>query len=226
MKIRPYFFRLFKENFIFFAAAVVSLVILAVALIYFINRHTTAQAEIEILKSDISGLRLKNDFINYKEKLESEGFNIDELNKIMGTLVPDEEDYFSIISALESLSQKTNFIITAYTVNISQSSPGKISLTIEGTGDQDSFLGFLKDYNFSGYRLITVDKIDYSKAETYQITLQLNFYNGKAQQITATGPIALSEEDKKVISSIKDKVTFEFELPIGDVSYDTKSNPF
>lgn len=226
MRIKPYFYRIIKENIIFFSSAVLFLVIIILALIYFVNKHFATQTEIEVLKNDIVSLRLKNDFINYKEKLETKGLNIDELNKIMGTLVPDEEDYFSIISALESLSQKTNFIITTYVVNLGISTPDRLALTIEGIGDQSSFLEFLKEYNFSGYRLITVDKIDYSKAETYQITLQLNFYNGKAQQVVPAGPIILSEEDNKVISTLKEKVKFEVSLPTESSDYNVKPNPF
>ena len=43
-------------------------------------------------------------------------------NKILTTLIPETEDYFSIIYALETISQNTGFSIVSYTINLSNTS--------------------------------------------------------------------------------------------------------
>jgi hypothetical protein len=148
------------------------------------------------------------------------------MNKFLSLLIPDSEDYFSIIVALERLSLQTHFIIVTYTINLKDSTSLKLSLTINGQGDPDAFLSFLKEYNFSGARLITIDKISYSSQEQKGIELLANFYTAKTGSLEDVKP--LSEEDKELIKTINSKISVVFSSPeeASTLQYSVKTNPF
>jgi len=161
-------------------------------------------------------------FLN-KEDLES---SVNMLN----SLIPSSEDYFSVIYALDKISQKTNFIITSYTINLKSSTQNKLKLTIAGSGDRNSFLKFLNEYNFGGGRLITSDKIELTPQISGQIKIDITFYNkdaklGKKQQIPA-----LSESLLKDLTALKEKVHFGLKEASSegqlDFNYPRKINPF
>ena len=115
---------------------------------------------------------LMNSAVPQSEKL-------DEDVKFLNTLIPDVEDYFSVIYALEQLSKKTNFVITSYSVNVKASTTDKLRINVTGVGDSESLIHFLKDYNFDGGRLITSDKVQLDPNFSGSIIINLTFYNKK-----------------------------------------------
>lgn len=190
-----------------------------------INRFASIQEKITLTEKEISDLKTKTEFVNYKQQIIKEGIDIEQVNKVLTQLIPNEEDFFSIIFALEEISKKTNFLIIGYLVNLKLTTPEKLSLTIEGHGDQNTFFNFLKDYRFIGGRLITIDKIDYKTTGFISIKLNINFYSGKETQANAFLPAKLSEADKKLIKDILNKIEYQIK-PEEDLSYPVKSNPF
>lgn len=220
--------RQLKDNsvYAFLFIAIAASFVISIAI--FTNKKVDNENKKIALEKDIKELRMKADFIAYQDKIEKEGIDIDNMNILMSALVPETEDYFSIILALENLSQKSGFIIQAYTLNISQSTKEKLSITIEGTGDQTAFLAFLKDYTYSGGRLITVDKIDYLSQGFFQIKLAVNFYSGKGTPVSPSA-INITDADRELLTNIQKKVSIDI-LPADNVventNYDTKTNPF
>lgn len=225
-KIKPYFLRLLKENSLY----LLSLVLLFFILIFFLTGNLPKivlnQQKIETLTNEIKELKAKSSLIN---SLTTNPTELDEEIKFINNLIPGEEDYFSIIYALEQLSLKTGFIITSYTVNMKTSNANKLQLTITGAGDKETFMKFLKDYNFGGGRLITSDKIELTPELSGMTKINLAFYNKdvskeKTAIIDRTGKF-LSE-----LTALKNKVQFSFKESSPEASvdynYPRKTNPF
>lgn len=186
---------------------------------YFEQREKTAT-----LQQEISVLKNRSDVIESSKKLAAD--QIDEYISIMSTLIPNSEDFFSLIYTLEKLSRDTGFIITNYTVNLSKKTTEKLSLTVEGQGDANNFIDFLKNYQFSGGRLITIEKIEFSTNLNTGTKVALNFYNKKTESLE-TIPPKLTIEDVTLLSEIRGKISYNFMPEVGVVeNYPRKTNPF
>lgn len=227
LKIDYYLLKLAKENFIyliFFAGLIIIYIFFS---LNFVKKIAEANINIAKLTQEIAELKKKSQLVNYKQEIINEGIDFTETNKLFTKLIPNEEDYFSVIAALEKISTETNFLIINYSINLKSSTKNKLSLTIEGKGDQDSFFKFLKDYRYAGERLITIDKIDYRTTGFTQVKLIVNFYSGKINQKTMASNTKLTEDEKKLIRTIKEKVSLELKTEdTADSSYPVKSNPF
>jgi len=224
----PFIRRQIKDNAIYLFLSVGLIISFIVSIFIFINKQVDNSDKTMTLENDIQMLKTKVDFINLQAKIQKEGIDTDTLNKLLGALVPEEEDYFSIITALDTLSTKTGFLITSYSLDLSRSSPTKLSISVEGTGDQAAFLKFLDSYSFGGGRLITVDSIDYQTQGFFTIKLAVNFYSGKGEAVPETA-IDLTEADKALLQKIQDKFTIDVlssESQVASPEYATKSNPF
>jgi len=223
-----YLLRLIKENLAYLVFFVGLIIVSIGSIIFFVNKYIADKKAINELKEEIVILKNKSSLVEYKDKIINEGIDIEQANILIGQLLPDQEDYFSIIIALEKISQKTNFVITSYVISLGQKKPGdSLRLNITGQGDLDSFMNFLKDYNFSGGRLITIDKIDFNNKEFSKIELGANFYTSKPSSLSQKEDIRLTQEDKEFIKLLENKI--QIELKSGediDTSYPTKSNPF
>lgn len=221
-----FIFRLIREN----AAYLFGFAILTVALFFSIGffsvQYGELQNKISQSSQELSTLKDKINFIRYRNELVTAGVDIDSMNQLFNELVPESEDFFSIALALEKLSVQTNFIITSYTLNIKESTHEKLSLTIRGQGDADSFLEFLKNYNFAGARLITIDKISFNRQSLTGTELLANFYSKKTKLDQSIQSKPLTPQDKEIIDSIRSKVIVDFKQTSVETDYSTKSNPF
>ena len=179
------------------------------------------------LTLDVNALNAKATIIKTNSGMVKE--NIDEYNQILGRIIPDTEDFFSIIAALENLSQNTGFRIIRYNINLSASNREKLALIVEGDGDADSFLKFLEDYPFSGGRLATSEKLEFATTEVGKIKLSLNFYHKKSP--SNNQPVAaFTAKDIALMEDIRSKVNI-LTQPTDDQTpavsnYETKQNPF
>lgn len=195
-------------------------------LAYSVYSFQQTKKQLSQLTKDVTQIQQQNDVLTAnRAALDAD---VDTYNQILTRLVPDTEDYFSIISALEKLSSQTGFSITKYTINVAASNAQKLSLTVEGNGDAEAFFKFLQDYRYNGERLITNGKIDFSTGGFSTTKLDLNFYNKKTKSNNdAFKPIAT--QDITLMQTISDKVNFSFIAPedLGNsADYPTKNNPF
>lgn len=218
--------RLLKDNVLILSTLLVVLVLFIFSLVFFLREYKGLKTKISSTSSDIKDLTKKKDLIDYKKKILTGDLDLDKVNAIFSALIPPEEDYFSIVLALEKLSQKSNFIITGYNLNVANKTAGRLSLVIEGSGDSNTFLEFLKNYNFGGGRLITIDKIDYNQGQFLGTKITLNLYSGKSS--VKEEPFSeFTEDDKKLIQKILQKVEIQLKSDENSSeSYPTKSNPF
>lgn len=226
-KINPYFIRLLKENFVY----IILNICITLLVVFFLVTNSTKALEsankINALTKDVKSLQER---VNLFRNASISNEDLDTNIKILNSLVPNTEDYFSVIYALEKLSQKTNFIITSYTINLKSSTQNKLKLSITGTGDRNTFLKFLNEYNFSGGRLITSDKIELTPQISGQIKIDVTFYNKNSSvaqnPLTATISLQLLHD----LAALRNKVSFDQKNSTEEgqliLNYPRKTNPF
>lgn len=226
-KIKPFIKRLLKENIYYIVGNIFIFVLIIITI-------KTGLSEIANYKRKIASLETENiELMNKVTLMNSavpESEKLDEDVKFLNTLIPDAEDYFSVIYSLEQLSKKTNFIITSYSVNVKASTTDKLKINVTGVGDSQSLINFLKDYNFSGGRLITSDKVQLDPNFSGSIIINLTFYNKKT---TAANKLEMSVKSStyKELEDLKNKVNFNFDgtnsiAEASSLDYPKKSDPF
>ncbi|MFH1826954.1 MAG: hypothetical protein ABH812_00775 [bacterium] len=227
IRINPYLKYSLAENLIYIIIAIVLLIGIFVIPALMVGNYTKNSENIDQLQKDVQDIRSKKNTLAFISN--SDVKNIDSYYNIVSALIPESENYFSIIYALDNLSELTNFNITSYKINLGGSSKNQISIEVTGIGNQNNFLDFLQQYNFAGGRLITAEKINLNSQEFSGITLSLSFYNKKTSLTGQQGTDyqkVLTKVDK-----IKDKIKFAIQTPtltesINNEEYPTKTNPF
>lgn len=225
LKINYHIARIIRTNLVYILVFIILIISLIVTFLFFLNQYGGNINEISSLNTEIENLEKKKRLINYKNDVIKGELDLDKVNSILTALIPSKEDYFSIIISLEKISQKTNFIITSYNLKIGTTDVGKLSLSVEGQGDLNTFIEFLKNYNFGSGRLITIDRIDFNSGPFIGSTVNLNFYSGKGtsgQELSTFTP-----EEKKLLSDVMSKVQIDLKTEdASQVNYPTKQNPF
>lgn len=225
-KVNPYLKYLFKEN-LGYIGVLVGLIIATVLLAGLLaGKLSENQASIEKLEKEADELQDKQNLIIATTSQSTNTLNED--IKIMQRLIPDIEDYFSILYTLDQLSQKTGFIINSYTISVGKSSSNKLQVVVSGVGSPDSFLKFLQEYNLGGGRLITTEKIELNTEDSKSFKLNLTFYNKKVtnQNEKALNYKKALEDFQKIRSKVNFELQPETEQEASESSYPIKTNPF
>jgi hypothetical protein len=131
---------------------------------------------------------------------------IDEYNEILGKLIPDEESYFSVITALDSLASRTGVTITSYSINLKSTTEEKLTLSLVIDGDQEALNKLLADYMFTSGRLITneestivVDK------EEQSLSISFNFLHKKFNNAVISS-VVVTKKDIQFLDEVKLKM--------------------
>lgn len=225
IKIKPYLFRLLIKNSPYLASFIFIFILIVIIIKVSFDKISKIDSNIKTLSTDIKSLQEKAQL--FQNVLPSTQ-KLDEDIKLLNILIPNVEDFFSIIYSLEELSNKTGFIIDGYSVNMSASTTEKLRLSITGTGDTTSFMKFLDEYNFGGGRLITSDRIELKQELSGTIKIDLTFYNTNVP-VSGGENLPISNKTFEDLESIKKKVTFDFgkfDLERLDLNYPKKNNPF
>jgi len=216
---------IFKNNFLYFLADFVLIFLIIFSITFVIRKTMENNEKINTLRDEVKTLTEKQ---NNFYLLKNANIDFEKTLTIFNQLIPEEEDYFSIIYALETLSQKTGFQITSYTVNISESTPSRLKLSVSGIGSTDSFFKFLKEYNFGGKRLITSDNLSLN-SEQSEFKIDLSFYNKKTTDINSYSsfvPSTLPKELEKILVKTELIVREESQNRNLNLNYSRKENPF
>ncbi len=224
-----YIVRLIREN-IWYVLVFTGLILAFVMVqIIFLGQYNSYTQIDDTLTNDVRMLKSNTDYQLLRKNILSEGYDLDKINPVLAQLLPETEDYFSIVASLERISLQSQFLITSYSIRVKNSSREFLSLQIKGEGDELRFLEFLKNYNFGGGRLITIDKINFSRKGTFSDTqIDLNFYsgNGKVKR-KIDKHLTFTSQDKEFVKKIMSKVTIELKKSeITDTQYETKPIPF
>jgi len=220
----PYQEVIFKTHFLYFLANFMLLLSIVFTITFGIKKTIENNEKINTLKEEIKILIEKQ---NNFYLLKNTNLDFEKTLKIFNQLIPEEEDYFSIIYALETLSQKTGFQITSYVVNLSESAPSRIRLVVTGTGSIDSFFNFLKEYKFGGKRLITSDNLSLNPQQS-EFKIELSFYNKKGNNPSSSFfvPSRFSKELEKIIKKTEFIIKEGTQEANFNFSYPRKEDPF
>ncbi len=252
-KLSPYLRFLLRENIPYFLVLIVLVCATFILPPYLIASYKADLLKYHDLQTEVSTLQNKANLLSALSTQHTQ--DLDDDIRLLQTLVPDIEDYFSIIYTLEELSRKTDFFIDSYTIQTGQSAPERLALKISGTGDNQAFLNFLREYNFGGGRLITASEIELKSSLQGSIDLEVYLYsqspkksaatsvntasqvqkfasviNGQNQQSGASSPVNYQHALER-LAEIKDKVSVVIKdevdaTPSADENYSTKDNPF
>jgi len=218
--------RFIRAHFPLFISIVVLILLLFITLSQY-QRYESRRGEVELFESEVKSLNERVKTVEINKVVTQD--QIQQFNKLLGSLIPDQEDFFSIIYALEEISIKTNFVISSYSIDLGRSNSEKITLSVEGRGNAESFLRFLQEYQFSGGRLITSDRIEYSGATISNVRITLNLYSKELVLVDSTQIPQITKKDIEKIAAIQKKVTITYtseDYKIPDTAYETKENPF
>lgn len=177
------------------------MIIAVITAIFRLVDHYTQYAQ---LRDSVDELQIKVNLVNENRKIDQA--ELDNLNQVLSRLIPDNEDYFLVISALEKLASETGFSLARYTINISASTAEKLSLSIDGSGDSESFLKLLNTYQYGGGRLITNESLEFSPLNFRSVRLSLNFYHKQPNNVIDVNNNKISEKDMLLIKSIVEKM--------------------
>ncbi len=209
--------------------SIVVIVIITFLLLISLRMYFSLNENLQMEKNETEKAKLRKQILETStELIKSE---IDEANKFFSMLIPDTEDFFSIISALEIVSQKSGFIITDYMINLAASGKEKVAISVSGVGDSSAFVKFLDAYSFSGGRFATSEKIEFSSSQFKATKVLINFYHKKAALSNDVVP-KLTRDDLDYLNKIKNKIGINFTSTAAeqnentDFNYETKSNPF
>jgi hypothetical protein len=144
------------------------------------NRHKLSQ-----LKPEVDELKFKNSIL--EAVASQEGLDINRDKVILDRLIPSIEDFFSVILAVDEISKQTNFNIVSSNIIIKSIAPSeKLTLSLNGAGDLDSFINFLENYNFAGKRLVTIDRYDLKiTGDTFNLNANANFYHKDTAEVSS-----------------------------------------
>lgn len=227
IKINPYTKYLIVENIFYILISILLVIAVFVIPSIMFNTYSKNSDNIAALEKELQEINSKKNALAFLSSTSSK--NIDEYYNLVSSLIPESENYFTIIYSLNNLSKLTNFNITSYALNLKESTNNKISIQVTGEGNQQEFLNFLKEYNVGGGRLITAETIKLNSEEFSGITLKLNFYSQKTS-LSQQGSVDYQKVLNK-IDKLKDKIKFNFqsntkEEEIVIEEYPTKTNPF
>ena len=231
MKLDHFFIKQLKVNLNLIFAFLTNLILIIFLIVFFNRQFNFLNQQKDTIANEIKKLNEKKDLILFSENLKTKNLDIDKLNKIFFLLLPNSQDYFSIILALESISKKTNFVVTSYSLNPRESSSNRLSISITGFGDRNAFLNFVENYNFISNRLITIDKLEFSESNLNpDKKISLNFYIDNKNKKEGFF-YKLDKKDLELINKILSKINLEEDIESNNqdsisLEYEKKTNPF
>lgn len=210
----------------FFISLSVFLMLFFIVFIFY-AKFNVQKKEVELMTGETAMLKNRFDTLKYNKSLTED--EIKEYNKLLASLIPETEDFFSIIYAIEEISKVSHFIITDYTIDVGKTTSERLTLSVDGKGDTDSFLSFLQEYQYAGGRLITIDKIQYGGVTAGKTRVALNFYSKRFAFNESVQVPQLSKEEIAKLEVIRQKVKFQFSssgYQSVSTDYEAKKNPF
>ncbi|MBP7967486.1 hypothetical protein KAZ66_04400 [Candidatus Woesebacteria bacterium] len=161
------------------------------------NTLSNLSVEVENYKSSVEFISKNRDLV-YQ--------NVDEYNKTLEALIPDEESYFSVVTALEKLASETGITIQSYTIDLESTNVSKLSLRVEVTATEESLEKILNNYAYTGGRLITIEKVELSNLGEARNVFLFNFYHQPYTVGTSVTQEKLTKKDIDLIEDIQSRM--------------------
>ncbi len=172
---------------------------------YFAFQVITTYQLIEETRAQQTKLQGEISYFNLASKLTAD--DVEGYNTLLLRLIPEVEDYFSIIASLERLSLYTGLDVSRYSIDLPEQGKDKYTLSIVGTVPQSILPLFLQNYQYGTGRLVTIESMTLSDAKENNINLVLSFYS---QAVTPSNILkvgSLSQEDVAMMQKIQAKMT-------------------
>ncbi|PIZ65789.1 hypothetical protein CO051_03770 [Candidatus Roizmanbacteria bacterium CG_4_9_14_0_2_um_filter_39_13] len=164
------------------------------------NQTVVLKQEIEQMKNATALIK------NNKDLLQD---NIADYNETLDKLIPDTETYFQVISAFEQLESRLGVSIESYSINLSETTEEKMSLSLTIKGTRENIESFLTNYNYYGGRLMTSEDFSYSAGNSDSISFDINLFHSLSDA-SSSGPsptdAVISKEDIAFIQGIQKKL--------------------
>ena len=161
--------------------------------------YTTLQLRSQEIEDARTSVRL----IQNNKTLVSQ--NIDKYNEILENIIPDNESYFLVITALEQLAARTGVRVASYSIDLTSTTEEKLTLEVEIEGDLASIENFMKEYQFAGGRLITNERLSLNLKDLQNTSFSLNFFHKEFQDGVEGSSIA-GKNDIKEVDDIASKL--------------------
>lgn len=156
--------------------------------------------EVKKIELEITDLKVSVDLIKGNKDLVKE--NVSFYNELLDKMIPNEETYFQVISALDKLEDETGVIIYSYSIDLKQTTENKLSLSLTLGGDTKNVQDMLQRYVYSSGRLITNQKVDldFTSLENFQFDINM-IHLPKAEYILPD-VVILEESDIDLLDNI------------------------
>ncbi len=159
---------------------------------------------LSLLNSDVERYKSSVEFISKNRSLVAK--DVDLYNSTLEELIPDEESYFAVVTALERLAVKTGVTIKSYTIDLESTNVSKLSLRVEIVATQEALEKLLADYKYAGGRLITIEKADLSSTGESVNVFLFNFYHGPYTVGSSISQEQLTPKDVERIHNIQSQM--------------------
>jgi Tfp pilus assembly major pilin PilA len=189
----------FYPGFVLLGANIILLIILIFIAFKAYDQYTYSeqiQAELAETKQNINLIRNNRSLLSER---------IDGYNLILEKLIPDDESYFAVISALDQLETRTGVSIKSYTINLESTTEDKLALQVNVEGQQEAIDLFLKEYPYISGRLLTSESTSLTSDADISYSFTLNFYHKKFEN-GASGGRQITEQELLFLDEISTRM--------------------
>lgn len=188
-------------NIIILAIGAIFLMVFA----YFVFQIVTTNQLIEEARQEQTKLQGEISYFNLARQLTQN--DVESYNTLLMRLIPEKEDYFSIIASLERLSLYTGLDVSRYSIDLPEQGNDKYTLSIVGTVPKNILPLFLANYQYGTGRLVTIESMTLNDSDENNVNLILNFY---AKPVTTSNILkvgSLSQADINLMEGVEEKMT-------------------
>ena len=121
---------------------------------------------------------------------------------LLDKLIPNEENYFQVISALNRLENQTGAIIHSYSINLNETTEKKLSLLLTVGGDEESIADLLERYLYSSGRLITNGEVTVSFDNLSSFSFAVNMIHIPKEDVILPDVVIIKEDDILLLEKI------------------------
>lgn len=232
LKIDPYIVNLIKQNLIYIVSLLIFIALAIFVLPFQIRSYFELKERNTALNKELINLEQKKSFFY--------SFDADQIDKLIETLdrlLPNKEDYFSIFTTLDALSNQTGFALGDVSLSVNDTSPETLAINVLAVGSSYSYKTFLESYQYKGGRLITMDEVYYDPNEmSPPVSLTLNFHSKNIQlESSAVETFQFDQKSYDLIKKISNELDGVFSsyavfdeksASQTETEYKTRNNPF
>jgi hypothetical protein len=182
---------------------VVDIVLLAFS-IFILSACYARYLEVTSIKAEIQDLKISADLIKGNKDLVQE--NIEYYNKLLDQLIPSDETYFNVISALDRLESVTGAVIHSYSINLNETTEKKLSLSLTVGGDIESVQNLLERYLYSSSRLITNQEFSIEFENLTSFEFHITMIHLPKEDLVLPDAVIITDEDVLLLEKIGQEI--------------------